>query len=85
MKKKILLILALLLTTLLSFVGMVFLFNIVYTAGQIQACESSLKLNPIAEKMKLYCEYEQGDVWLKSMTDMKSRVSMTTGELQVSD
>lgn len=61
------------------------LFHIIYSIGQLKACESALKINPLAKPIKMYCEYEDGDVWVKSMADVKSRISMTTGKLQVSN
>lgn len=61
------------------------IYHVIYVMGQLNACESSLTINPISENMMMYCEYEDGDVWIKSMKDIKTRISMTTGELQVSN
>lgn len=49
-----------------------------FTAGQIVACNNVLKLHPEVKRLMYYCEYENGDVYVKSRY-VKDRYSVTKG------
>ena len=47
-----------------------------FIAGQMQACNSVLMLHPDTKRLKLFCEEEHGEVFVKSAyTDFKYSVT----------
>jgi len=52
------------------------LYLSVYQKGQLDGCNASLHVHPKVKTLNLYCEQEEGDLWIGSMYTPELRIKI---------